>query len=243
MKSIKTIAALSVTVLLTACGGGGGGGDDAPAPDPAINAEGFWSGTTNNGLEAGVAVLENGETWGVYASGETLSGAIYGNTTVSGNTLSGSGLDLDKRGTSQASYTGNFVAKRSMTIDLPDDVRFTGTYLSEYEQPASLANLAGNFNGNGATAKSSLTNIPVSITSHGTITAGDSFCSIAGTVTPRPSGKNVFDMSITLTGSDCGLSSGTMVKGVAYYDVADRTLLAMGLNSGKNDGFMYLGRK
>ncbi len=244
MKQLKTLTALSLVAALTACGGGGG--DDAPTPPPkAATAEGFWTGTTSNGLKAYVAILENGETWGFYTtSANALAGAFYGNTTSSGtNLLSGSGLDFYNGAANATNYSGTFAPKSTLTVTMGNGVRVNGTYSTDYDKPASLAALAGTYYGYGLTAKSAATYTPVTFSSNGTITAGNSFCTMAGTATPRASGKNVFDVRVTFTGSSCALPSGTSVTGMAYYDTAARSLIAMGLNGSKNDGFVYAGTR
>lgn len=244
MKQLKTLTALSLVAALTACGGGGG--DDSTTAKPAAaTAEGFWTGTTSNGLKAYVAILENGETWGFYtnSSGTSLAGAFYGNSTSSGTSLSGSGLDFYNGAANVTSYSGTFAPKSTLAVTMGNGVRVNGSYSTDYDKPASLATLAGTYYGYGLTAKSAATYTPVTFSSSGTITAGNSFCSMAGTATPRASGKNVFDLRVTFTGSACALPSGTSVNGIAYYDAAARTLLAMGLNGSKNDGFIYTGTK
>lgn len=243
MEPLKKLTALSLVAALTACGGGGG--DDTPAPKPATaTAEGFWTGTTSNGLKAYVAILENGETWGFYTtSANALAGAFYGNNTISGSTVSGTGLDFYNGTANASSYSGTFAPKSTITVTMSNGIRVNGTYSTDYEKPASLATLAGTYYGYGLTAKSAATSTSVSISSNGTITAGNSFCTMAGTATPRASGKNVFDLRVTFTGSACALPSGTSVNGVAYYDTTARSLWAMGLNGSKSDGFIYAGNK
>jgi hypothetical protein len=68
-------------------------------------------------------------------------------------------------------------------------------------------------------------------------------CSAAGTATPRPSGKNIFNVTVTFTGSNCALGNGASTSGVAYYDAATRRVLVMAMNAAKSDGFIYLGQK
>lgn len=246
MKQLKTLTALSIVAALTACGGGGG--DDSTASKPAAaTAEGFWSGPTSNGLKAYVAVLENGETWSIItnSSGNALVGGFYGNTTSTGTSLSGSGLQFYNGVTDAISYNGTFTPKSTLTITTAGNgVRLNGTYFNDYDKPASLAALAGTYYGYGITAKSTAGASSVSISSNGTITAGSSLCSVAGTATPRASGKNIFDFQITYTGSGCTpLPSGTTINGIGYYDAAARGLVTMGLNSSKTDGFIFAGTK
>ena len=61
MKKLKAVAALSMTLVLAACGGGG---DD----EPSINAsvEGFWSNT-----DSAILVTNTGELWGVENTGSS----------------------------------------------------------------------------------------------------------------------------------------------------------------------------
>lgn len=241
MRSIKMIAALSMAASLVACGGGGDSGP--PAASVTSSAEGFWTGTSSNGKQVAAVILENGETWGVYSSGGVLAGAIYGNINSSDNTISGSGLDF-YNGTSHAgTLSGNVAPKSSINLTSSSGVSFSGTYSNAYEQAASLTNLAGTYSGYGLSARTSAQYIPVTIASNGTISAGDANCAATGTASPRASGKNVFDIQVNFTGNYCALGNGAVVNGIAYYDASSRSMIAMGLNGNKTDGFIYLGSK
>ena len=57
------------------------------------------------------------------------------------------------------------------------------------------------------------------------------------------SGKNIFDVALTFTGSTCGLGNGASTKGIAYYDATTRRVIAMAMNTAKSDGFIYVGQK
>ncbi len=92
-KTIKVILATASVALLAACGGGGGGGGGGTPT--AGNAEGFWNGTSSNGYDVAVAILENGETWGIYTSGGVIYGALYGTSSSTGNTFSANGSDYN----------------------------------------------------------------------------------------------------------------------------------------------------
>lgn len=233
-------AALAVsTAVLTACGGG----DDAAA---TLAVEGFWSGSTTTGVGVNLAILENGETWGVYTSGGGIAGALYGNTTASGNTLSGSGSDFNipSRTTSSATYSGTFAPKSSISLTTSGGVSFTGTYEAAYDQPASLAAVAGSFTGEGVSGSSPVQGVSVTISSSGAVTVPANLgCSASGLITPRASGKNVFNVSVTFSGSTCALGNGATATGMAYYDSVDQGLVVLALNSAKTDGFIYIGSK
>lgn len=235
-KQLATVGLLCT--LLAACGGGGS--DDGASP------EGFWVGKAATGVDVALAVLENGDTWGYYANGGYLVGALAGNTTSSGSQLSGSGKDFNllSRTVTSGNYSGTFSARKSISVTLSDGTTFTGNYDARYDQPASLAALAGSFSGQGATGTTSAISAPIAITSSGTVTMpAVSGCSASGTVAPRASGKNIFDMTVTFNGSTCALGNGAVAKGVAFYDSTSRTLVGLALNGPKTDGFVYLGQK
>ena len=66
---------LLITALLAACGGGGGSGTAAAVN---VDPQGYWTGTSAAGYSVNTAVLDNGEVWGIYSSGSTIYGALYG---------------------------------------------------------------------------------------------------------------------------------------------------------------------
>lgn len=246
MKYMKTrIAAIAATVVLAACGGGG---DDSTSTSPsaAVTAEGFWNGSTTTGVGVSLAILENGETWGIYASGGSIVGALYGNTTSAGTTLSGSGSDFNipSRNTASATYSGTFSPKSSISVNTSGGVAFTGTYDAAYDQPASLAVVAGSFSGQGVSGSSPVQGVSVTISSTGVITVPSNLgCSASGSIAPRPNGKNVFNVSVTFSGSNCALGNGATTTGVGYYNATTKSLLVLALNSARTDGFIYIGSK
>jgi hypothetical protein len=67
-------------------------------------------------------------------------------------------------------------------------------------------------------------------------------CSTVGTIRPRASGKNLYDVSIGASGAGCPTSAATL-NGVASYDDASRVLIALTLNGAKNDGVVFSGSK
>jgi hypothetical protein len=82
----------------------------------------------------------------------------------------------------------------------------------------------------------------VTISATGQINSPGVPCSTVGTIRPRASGKNLYDVSIGASGADCPASAATL-NGVAYYDDASRVLIALTLNGAKNDGVVFSGSK
>lgn len=234
---------LLASALLTGCSGGGGG--SAPVPAPVTTAEGFWSGTASTGPKVALAILENGDTWGVYTSNNLIVGALHGTTTSSGTTLTGSGSDFNipTRTVTPGTYSGTFASKSNVNITTSSGSNFTGTYDASYDTPASLTSLSGTFSGSGLTGSTSAQSATVGISSLGVVSSIGNGCSAAGTATPRPSNKNIFNVTITFTGTNCALGNGAVTTGIAYYDAANRQVLVMALNSAKTDGFIYVGVK
>lgn len=242
MKTVMQFAVLALAVSLGACGGGGDGGTSASSG----TAEGFWQGPTSTGFNASVVVLENGETWGFYTSGNLLVGALYGQTQSAGSTVSGSGSDFNipSRTVTASSYSGTVSPKSSISIRTAAGTTFNGAYSSAYDQPALLSNVAGTFAGFGVTGRTSGQSISATISSSGAITVPTTNgCGAAGTATPRSSGKNIFNVTVTFAGSSCALGNGTVTTGVAYYDVGSRQVLVLAMNPAKTDGFIYVGSK
>lgn len=242
----RRIAVVAVSLILGACGGGGSEDSAGGSSGPSGSAEGFWSGTLASGVAVSAAILENGETWGVYTSGTLIVGALHGQTTSSGTTLSGSGtaFDVANRSSSRGTYSGTFTPKSTIRINSSDGGVFSGTYDTEYDRPAVLSSVTGSFTGQGVSGNSAVQSIPLSIAADGTVTAlGTQGCSAAGSLVPRPSGKNIFNVSVTFTGTNCALGNGTVTTGVGYYDMDTKRLLVLALNAAKTDGFIYIGSK
>lgn len=252
MKSLTAracaLAALTLCAALTACGGGGGGGSATTPTTPAAptpTAEGFWTGTTSTGWLVDLAVLENGETWGLYYVGNVIYGALNGTTTWTASTISGSGSDFyfPTRTVSAGTYTGTYTSKASLRFTTNAGASGTAAYSTLYDTPASLSALAGTYSGSGLTATSPVTPQSITISASGAISGGITGCAVSGLAVPRGSGKGVFNLNVTLAGSLCAAGPNTSLTGIAVYDPSARKLTAMGLTSSKLDGFFFLGTK
>lgn len=132
-------------------------------------------------------------------------------------------------------------------MNVSDGTILTGTYDPSYEQPASVASVAGTYTGWAVTGSIDPQATTVVVDVNGNISSsfvsGSLTCTTSGTATPRASGKNIFNLQLTFTGNYCALGNGTVVNGVATYDSVNRQLIAMGLNSAKSDGLIYVGTR
>lgn len=236
MKSkVKVLATTAAIVLLTACGGGG----DDEGGNPV---EGFWKGSTSNGSNAAVVILENGESWGIYTQGGRIVGAVNGTASASGNRFSASGLDfsfIDNRIYS-SSYSGTISPQSRIDTVSSLGVSVALSYDGGYNRPANLAELAGSYVVFGRSGGGYTNGAPMTISPDGSILVSDQGCTATGRATPRPSGKNVFNMTVTFSGA-CYISNAP-VSGIAVVDTTTnpKSILALGLNAAKSDGLIAI---
>jgi hypothetical protein len=226
-------------VLISGCGGGGS--SSVANADP----QGFWTGPSPAGYTVSTVILDTGETWGIYSSGSTIYGALYGNTTTSGNTATVTGTDFNfATGTSTpGTLTGPISAKSSLTLS---NVNGTVplTYQSSYDTAASSAAATGTWSFAGRSSRYSLIPGSITINSSGNFTLSQSNCTTSGSIVPRPGGKNVYNLTLIAIGSGCAAGQSTLT-GVTYLDttVTPNRFLALGLTPSKNDGLIVIGTK
>jgi hypothetical protein len=233
------LAALATSALVAACGGGGG------SDGPSGSAEGFWTGTSSAGYAVRLAVLEDSSVWGLYSSGSTIVGVLNGTATSGNGSLSGQGSDFffPNRLLQSATFTGSFTPRQTVRVTTSLGSTFNGAYSPDYDLPASPTAAAGTYTGTGLTATSGYYLTTISVNAAGVVTASTPACSGTGTMLPRPSGRNIYDMRLSFSGASCPFASAGASVGVAYYDAAARSLATLGLNSARNSGFFFIGSK
>lgn len=242
---------LIISAILASVLAGCGGSDPTP--------EGYWQGVSSpsynmtTGHIVSMLILENGDTWAVYEGvppslPQWPFGGLYGTTTSSGNAVSGSGKTIGTTVKSPliltpASYSGTFSAKSMIAVTTSTGATIDARYQSGYDQPALLADVAGTFSGAGSALTSPLQGgISITVDSSGAFTVPFAFtCGGSGRLTPRASGKNVFDVTVTV-GVGCNLGRLFTFTGSAYYDRAARRLVLVAADSDKSTGLMYIGR-
>jgi hypothetical protein len=216
------LAGLAILLLLgvASCGGGGGGG----SPPPTSAAEGVYQGLDSNGKTVDALVLEDGSFWVMYGvlSGNTLlvQGVAGGTSSASNGVFSASIFDFPAPGSSVVSgqVRGHYVAGSSLTGTITENgVPITFTLMVpvqvtyNYNTAASIASVSGSWSGQLLDGETATTNIAANGAVSGTSSLG---CTFSGTAIPRPSGKNVFNVSITFGGSHCVAANQT-VSGIA----------------------------
>ena len=251
-KIITSFAVLAASVVLVSCGGGGGSSANSPPPPPPDlgTAEGLWNGMTADNRSFSGLVLDDGTYWFLYtAAGNNavLGGAIQGTGTSSGGQFASSnGLDFNLEGAGILSFTmaGTYTEKAQLggtNTYTSGTNTFTATYDTDYDLVPSLATIAGTYSGEARTVSSDEA-ATVTIASGGAITGTSAGgCSFTGSAVPRAKG-NVYNVSVTFGGGVCDNGTNT-VTGVGYYIAAQNTLVSTALNSGRTNGFIFLGTK
>jgi hypothetical protein len=244
-RTIKTAAAFTLAAALAACGGGGGD-SSSTSSGSAGSAEGFWVGTTTTGYSARVAILEDGQAWGFYSTPTAIVGALAGSASSAGGSISGSGTDFYFPGgtVTPGTFSGTYSTKGTMNVTTSGGAQLTATYSATYDSPASVSAAAGTYTaGSGVIPGFASYATTVVIAANGATTATSSFCAGTGTTSARASGKGILDISLTFTGAGCPLTSAGAITGIAHYDAAASTLIAMGRNAGGSTGFFWRGSK
>lgn len=248
--------AVLVAVLaaaLTACGGGGSGASPASSAPPAIN-QGAYTGSTSNPAAPSfrLLVLEDGSIWSVYgrevAGALQVAGFLQGQGSFNnGQVTAGDVRDHSQGTTASGQLTGSYTATPSISGQVAyasGTVTFTGgaipnsTYV--YNTAAQLSEVSGSWSldlSSGETAN-------ITISSTGALGGVSSLgCRFSGTVTPRPSGKNVFNVSLSFGSSPCALPGQTATGVAVSYPSASgqRQLIVLGQDSSRNLGVAAFG--
>lgn len=251
--------AASVLGLLAACGGGGDSDNELGS-----SAEGAYSGPMA-GDPGGrnvfnLLVLENNVVYGLYGTdmgGGVLAvdGFLQGNASgvsssfTAANSVSFFGSNSAVTTPFVSTYTASTVTGTITQAAAPASVRTfvagdipTGIY--NYNTAASTAAVSGAFNN-----LQDLTGKPTSITiTGGTFNGTTGTCSFSGTLFPRASGKNVFDVTVTFGAAPCdfpGVTYGTFTGVAISLTLAGPTqeLLLTAVNASRTRGVAFVGTR
>lgn len=253
MHQFKLLCTLvTSSVLLAACGGGGSGSNNT---SNLANPEGAYEGTTSSGTDFTALVLDNGISWATY--GARIAGTLYVYGVVSGvnGTYNGSTFTTSVKdyfytgetysGTLSASYVPGTSFNGSISYTNGNSGSFNAGAVPlssfNYNTPANLANAAGTWNG----VTSSGASGSISITSGGSLSGTIGGCSLSGQVTPRSSGKNVFDASITFGASPCAYPGVTSSGNAVVYPITGglTQLVLVGTTPDRSAGTAFLSQR
>lgn len=248
-----------LAAMLLALAGCGGGGDSDNAgtagPTPSSpKAEGVYAGTTSTGYELSLLVLENDVAWGMYTWNYQGSDYLVGFVQGPGVSKNGSFSIADGRDyhflndiTYKVTASGTYVPGVSIQGSVTDgstSLSFTATTAAvigyDYRQPATLSAVAGTWSGFYSAGWETGT---VSVSATGAVSgATSSGCIYGGTVAPRASGKNVYDVSITFGPSPCALP-GQSATGIAVITSGGKQLLVAATTASRAYGATFVGQR
>ena len=261
MKLSVVVAATFATLGLVACGGGGSGGESTPvtapvpAPPPAT-AEGVYGGTLTGSTSPDfqLLVLENGDFYTLYGTNTSASFVVAG-------LIQGSGTSANNRFTSSNAADFGFSPAIPLTIDSTyaseskiisgtatsarNQVRFSGGPIPNsqyvYESRAQLPAVAGNW----STTALDGSNVQLAVSTSGTFTASSGGCTFSGTILPRPSGKNVFDVALRFGAAPCALAgqSGAGLALVSPVSGGRAQLIVAATNTSRTSGTVIFGTR
>lgn len=242
-RKFMPLAALGLCAALAACGGNSGGGGNASGngtgtgsgadggtnvTQASIDApvEGVWHGSSTRGNALDLLLLDKGEMYILFLG--SVAGDLafdQGSYTVKGDQLTIKGLQYSLRPITTGSVIATVVSGAAPSIkgsalnaggSLTET--FSATPLSatdstyKYTQAATLASISGPWSSGNVLGQSSP--FTFNIDANGVLSATTIACSFVGKLTPRASGKNVFDFSMEANQSPC-TSAGKSYSGVA----------------------------
>lgn len=242
MRSAAMLSCLAAVLVLTT----GAASRDEPTAFADGSAEGFWVASLPDGVHVKWAILDGGETWGVYEAAGTVLGAFHGQTRSANGALEGSGraYDIPSGNVGTARFTGSYLPRQAISLTTSFGVTLSGRYAPTYDEPASPAALAGRYDGEGLSSRRPLIALQLQVAGHGDfILTSHEDCAASGTARPRPGGKNIFDVKIHFAGGACPLGDGVRADGIAYVGAASGELFVLALNASRTDGWLYLARR
>ncbi len=251
LRTSAFVASVTLVGALAACGGGGDSGTTGPT------AEGVYGGTLTGSTSTAfqLLVLENGEFWAMYGTRTStffgVAGFIQGSGTSNNGSFTSSntkdfGFVPARAGSTTATYDAAAKTISGSVTASGGSVGFSGGpipgSLYNYNNPATLSTITGSWTTSTLTGES----VAINIASNGSFAASSSAgCNFSGTVTPRASGKNVFNVSLTFGAAPCALA-GQPATGIAVaYPLANgqTQLLVAVVDSGRTAGTAAFGTR
>ncbi|MDF3838857.1 hypothetical protein P3W85_38875 [Cupriavidus basilensis] len=263
LSTFLSAATLSGSLLLAACGGGGDSGSNAAALAAVIpantSAEGIYASDKANssGYSTAAFVLENNEFYLIYAKsgakGDADLGMVHGVGTARNGSFSSSGAtdyNFTTLARTPATLSTGYTTKSSFNGSFSGQARtlgFAASYDKLYDTPASLSAAAGTYatasvSGSGGTA--ALMTIATDGTLAGSFPAGNGTCKFTGSLVPRASGKNFFNMTVAFGGAPCPLgTSATNGVAVALAQGNQTALFAASVLADGSNAFVVVGSR
>lgn len=254
------IAGVATTVFASALLAGCGAGiEELWKADTVVKTsavQGGYTGKLSDDRDITMLVLEDDQFYSVYGNLTNGSFAPKGFMHANGKASNGSftSSDLKDFATDGAAYLGSLSASYAAGANLNGSVAegsstitFTSTVIKSSQYNYGNAASTAGINGNWTLTDLQGAAVDLKIGLDGAITASSAAssgsCAFSGTVTPRASGKNVFDLALTFGAAPCRFANQTL-KGIAVDYLAasgKRQLLLAATDSARNNGVAYGG--
>ncbi|WP_310566050.1 hypothetical protein [Hydrogenophaga sp.] len=238
---------VTLCAALCWCLNAGAAGRDEGAPGAGPDsAEGFWVATQPSGIHVKWAILDGGETWGIYEAQGTILGAFHGSTSSGNGALHGSGraFDIPSNTVGASHHTGSYIARQAITLTTAFGAQVSGRYAPGYDRPARLTDLQGRYAGDALGSRGPVIGMALHVAGDGTfVMTSPEGCAASGTALPRPGGKAVFNVRLRFAGRACALGDGATASGIAHVSTASGELFVLAMNEAKTDGWLYLGSR
>jgi hypothetical protein len=198
-------------------------------------------------------ILENGEFWSIYGQDSGSIFTVFG--FVEGTGTSSNGTSFTASDVKDFGYVPPLAATLSATYDSTaktmngtiaegnGNVTFSGGPIAgslyDYNTAANLSAIAGQW----AVGSSLGGTLSVTVATDGTVTTSQGGCTGTGSVTTRPSGKNVFNITLTNGPAPCAAPNQTMT-GIAIVhplSTGQTQLIAAATDSTRTTGIAIFG--
>jgi hypothetical protein len=216
----------SAAVSNDAAGGNGALTVTGRQVPPGATAEGAYSGILTGGPYPAFRLLEldGGEYWALYGFGGGDSFAVAGFLHGTSSSSSGNFISSDLRdfgfipsvsGTATATFDASKGTIAGSVTTSRGSVSIAGGPIQdvpyEYNLQATMEQIAGPWGLQTSTGDMMIVAVPADGNFSTRTTAG---CNLSGTIKPRPSGKNVYDVTIQFGAAPC-LLPGQSMRGLA----------------------------
>lgn len=224
-KTRKMFAAAWAAASLLTTAGCGGGGETQGAAGPDASPEGIYGGTITGASASAfqTLILDDGELWALYGTRGASAFQVRGFIQGDGNWSQGSYSVTEVRDFGVVPPKGGRLTARfdpaagTISGEITDGqgiASFSGGpipgSLYRYDTAARLSTVEGAWRLTDLDGQT----IVLGVANDGRFSANSSGCAFSGTLTPRPSGRNVFDLSLTFGPAPCQLA-GQPAKGIA----------------------------
>ena len=219
---------------------------------PRASAEGIWDGYTSAGDRLVGVVLETGENWFLgFNKSNYIQNFWQGSGTSSAGKYSASNEQLFTMNDSVLSpspavpFAADYVASNtfaglSFSYYFGGDTPFSTKYRIDYDKPASQNAVSGPLRGLARGVSNELAFATLNVGADGVFAGALSSdgCNFSGSITPRPSGKNIYSVTVKFESTNCAYPGVSYAGvGIPYTDLGGTSWIYLSAtNSSRTKG-------